>query len=174
MEQYWVGKLLLILILAMSFNACKSTLSRKQMEDKLKKMESFTYEFGDASVPPPFHRSYSIVANKDTVVLTVDSYGDTLIQREYAMPANGFDLIGNAIVKNKISKRSEKKESNGCTGGRTKSIAFSSKNDPRPFSASTYICGGEMYGTLIGDLDTFLLDIRPLTPDLIDVIRSTK
>lgn len=174
MKQYWVGKLLLLILLTIGFNRCKSMLSKKQMEEKLKQLEKFTYAFGDASVPPPFHRSYTIVADKDSVVLTVDSYGDTLIQRNYPMPENGFKLIGEALLKNKISLRSKKKEGDGCTGGITKAIAYSCKNDKAPFHASTYICGGIHYGNLLGDLDTFLLDIRPLTPDLVDVIRSTQ
>ncbi|BDS15536.1 hypothetical protein [Aureispira anguillae] len=174
MEHYRVNKLLLILLLAISFNACKNILSYQQMEKKLKKLEQFTYQFGDASVPPPFHRSYTIVANKDSILLTVDSYGDTLVQKKYQMPEDGLTRIGQALIKNKIHKRRQKKEANGCTGGTTQSIAYRCHEDAKPFSASRYNCGGEHYGTLMGDIDSFLVDIYPLTPDLKEVLRSTQ
>ena len=107
------------------------------------------------------------------VWLTVDSYGDTLANKEYPMPENGFEMIGNALLKHKISKRSPKK-SNGCVGGTTRAISFSKKEEPDFFSASLYRCGNVDYGTLVGAVDSFLLDIRPLTPDMKEVIQSTR
>lgn len=173
MEQYWWGKLALILFLIGSFSACKSILSRKKMEEKLKDLEHFSYEFTDSSVPPPFHRSYTIDVDKDTVHLTVDSYGDTLAQKEYPMPENGFELIANAFLKHKINKRFKEKKSKGCTGGTTRAISWRTKNNDF-FDASLYRCGGTDYGTMIGDIDSFLLDIKFLTPDLTAVIDTTR
>jgi hypothetical protein len=174
MEHYWWSKLVLILFLIGSFSACKSVLSKKGMEKKLKNLEQFTYKFTDSSVPPPFHRSYTIEANNDSIRLTVDSYGDTLADKEYPMPENGFEMIGNALLKHKINKHFKEKKSNGCVGGTTKSISMGTKEEPNFFSASLYHCGSVNYGTLVGDLDSFLLDIRPLTPDLKEVIKSTR
>lgn len=173
MEQYWWGKLVLILFLIGSFSACKSILSRKKMEEKLKDLEQFSYEFTDSSVPPPFHRSYTIDVNKDSVCLTVDSYGDTLAHKEYSMPENGLEMIANALLKHKINKRFQEKKSKGCTGGTTRAISWRTKNKDF-FDASLYRCGGKDYGTLVGDIDSFLIDIRPLTPDLKSVIDSTR
>lgn len=174
MEHYWWGKLLLILFLIVSFSACKSIVSKKKMEEKLKHLERFTYEFTDASVPPPFHRSYSIAADKDSVRLTVESYGEILAHKEYPMPEDGLETIGNALLKHKINKRLVEKKSKDCTGGTSEAISLRTKEDPNFFSASVYHCGGTDYGTLIGETDSFLLDIRPLTPDLKDVIQSTR
>jgi len=172
--EYWWSKLVLVLFLIGSFSACKSILSKKKMEEKLKHLEQFTYRFTDSSVPPPFHRSYTIAADKDSVRLTVDSYGETLAHKEYPMPENGLGMIGSALLKHKINKRSKGKEGNGCTGGTTESISLATKEDAHFFSASIYHCGSTDYGTLIGDLDSFLLDIHPLTPDLKEVIKSTR
>lgn len=173
MECWW-SKLIFVLILVVSFSACKSVLSKKKMEEKLKDLGHFTYEFTDSSVPPPFHRSYTIAANKDSIRLTVDSYGDTLAQKEYPMPENGLEMIGNALLKHKINKRLKGKKSNGCTGGTTEAISWRTKEETHFFDASVYHCGSTDYGTLVGDLDSFLLEIRPLTPDLKEVIQSTR
>ncbi len=174
MEHYWWGRLGLILLLIVGFSACKSVLSKKKMEEKLKHLEQFTYKFTDSSVPPPFHRSYRIVAEKDSLRLTVTSYGETLADKEYSMPENGYEMIGNALLKHKINKRFKEKKSNGCVGGTSEAISFGTKEAPNYFSAAVYHCGKDDYGNLIGDLDSFLLDIRPLTPDLKEVIKSTR
>jgi hypothetical protein len=172
--EYWCSKLIFVLILIVSFSACKSVLSKKKMEEKLKNLEQFTYGFTDSSVPPPFHRSYTIAANKDSIRLTVDSYGDTLAEKEYPMPENGLEMIGNALLKHKVNKRSAEKKSKGCTGGTTEAISWGTKEEAGFFSASVYHCGSTDYGDLVGELDSFLLEIRPLTPDLKEVIKSTR
>jgi hypothetical protein len=172
--KYWWSKLVLVLFLIGSFSACKSILSKKKMEEKLEHLEQFIYKFTDSSVPPPFHRSYTIATDKDSVRLTVDSYGETLAHKEYPMPEKGLDMIGNALLKHKINKRFKAKESDGCTGGTTEAISLGIKGEADFFSASIYHCGSADYGTLIGDLDSFLLDIRSLTPDLKEVIKSTR
>jgi len=174
MEHYWWSKWILILFLIVSFSACKSILSKKKMEEKLKHLERFNYEFTDSSVPPPFHRSYTIAVDKDSVQLIVDSYGETLAQKEYPMPENGLEMIKTALLKHKINKAFKERKSKGCTGGTTEEISFGMPEEPNFFSARVYHCGGTDYGTLTGDVDSFLLDIRPLTPDLKEVIQSTR
>ncbi|WMX14024.1 MULTISPECIES: hypothetical protein [unclassified Aureispira] len=174
MEHYWWSKWMLILFLTISFGACKGILSKRKMEEQLKNLERFTYEFTDSSVPPPFHRSYTIDANKDSIRLTVDSYGDTLAQKEYPMPENGFERIGVALLKHKINRRLKEKQSKGCTGGTTESISWSAKNEANAFDAFVYHCGSKDYGTLVGDVDSFLVDIQFLTPDLEEVIQTTR
>jgi len=52
--------LLLVLFLIVSLAACKNSLSKKKMEEKIKDLEQFKYEFTDSSVLPPFHRSYRL------------------------------------------------------------------------------------------------------------------
>ena len=166
------NKLWLILIVAMGYSACIS--SKKRMEKKLKTLTELTYAFGDASVPPPFHRSYTLVANKDTIQLTVDSYGEVLAEKTYGMPEGGLQRIAQSLLKHNISERKEKKENDGCTGGTTRSIAFTCAKDTTPFYASAYYCGGAVYGTLTGDVDSFFVDLKTFVPDLSAVIRSTE
>ena len=163
-----------VLFIIISFSACKSILSKKKMEEKLKNLKQFTYEFTDSSVPPPFHRSYTIEADQDSIRLSVDSYGEVLAEKEYSMPENGLEMIATVLLNHKINKRFKAKKSNGCTGGTTEAISWGTKEEPDFFSASVYHCGSTDYGNLVGELDSFLLEIRPLTPDLKEVIQSTR
>jgi hypothetical protein len=174
MEDYWWVKWVAILFLFLSFGACKSILSKKKMEEQVKNLKQFTYEFTDSSLPPPFHRSYTIVAKEDSLVLTVDSYGKVLAKKEYPMPENGLEMIGKALLKHKINKRSKEKKEATCTGGTTEAISFATQEMPNFFSAYVYHCGKADYGTLVGDVDSFLLEIRPLTPDWKEVIQATR
>jgi hypothetical protein len=142
--------------------------------EKYKNLSQLTYEFGDSSMPPPYHRSYTIVVNKDSVELTVDSYGDILAQKKYKMPEDGMKNLEDALAKNNIGLQEKKEDENGCTGGTTKSLSFSCENDSLPFSAFNYYCGGDAYGDLGGDINSFLVELKKLTPDLSDVIAGTK
>ncbi len=166
-------KLLVMLILMISLSACKNILSKKQMK-KLQDLEQLTYQFRDASVPPPYHRSYTLVINKDTALLSVDSYGNILAEKTYEMPKDGLKKIGEAIVKHKIALRKEKKENKGCTGGTSRIISYSCKGEKENFSGSAYYCGGDQYGTLSGDIDSFFVDLKAFAPDLHAVVRSTE
>lgn len=172
--EYWWSRLVLVLFLIASFGACKGILSKKKMEETIKDLKQFTYKFTDSSVPPPFHRSYTIAVDKDSARLKVNSYGQTLAQKEYPMPENGLEMIGDALLKHKITKRSKEQVSDGCVGGTTEAISYGMQAEPAFFSAFIYHCGSKDYGTLLGDVDSFLLEIRPLTPDLKEVIQSTR
>lgn len=175
MKPYWMPKILIVLFLVNSLSACRTCSSVQQMEEELSHLEQFTYAFGDASVPPPFHRSYTIVVLQDSINVIVDSYGDTLAQKGYPMPKEGFNVIADALVKHKIAKcQAKKKKQMLCTGGTTQSIAYTCKNNTDPFSAYTYHCNGQQSGTLLGNVDSFLVDISSLTPDLKDFIQSTR
>jgi len=90
------------------------------------------------------------------------------------MPENGLEMIRETLLKHKITKRSKNNGREGCTGGTTEAISLATQADSAFFSAFVYHCGSENYGTLVGDLDSFLLDIRPLTPDLKEVIQFTR
>lgn len=161
-----------IMALLLTFSAC--IITKNKMEKQLEHLETLTYAFGDASVPPPYHRSYTIVVNKDSLVLTVDSYGDTLAEKTYTMPKNGLQELGTSLIKHNIHKRAENKQSEGCTGGTTASIAYTCGDQYEPFYASAYYCGGKTYGTLAGNVDSFLVDLKGFVPDLPAVIRSTE
>lgn len=134
----------------------------------------FHYHFQDASVPPPYHRSYTIRADTNQVQVWVYSYGDTLASQTYPLPDSALQRVGQALLKNKIQQHKKKKTLEGCTGGVGHEIMYASSVDSTTFSASRYVCGGDYSGDLKGDVSQFLKDIAFLTPELDSLIKSTQ
>ena len=138
-------------------------------------MSSFSYKYKDSSVPPPFHRSYSIILINDTIQLSIDSYGDILAEKEYPLPENAFDTIKQLIQEYDISLRKVEVKNDGCTGGTSESISFLGHKEDENFSGRIYYCGSKQYGTLAGDVKSFSTAFKKaFVPDLKEIIRSTK
>lgn len=129
------------------------------------------YRFGDSSVPPPYHRSYTISLTPDAIKVVVDSYGEVTAQQEKPVDQASFDLMVAALEKHGIGHRVAAKDELGCSGGTTESIAFW-KGEEEAFSASVYHCGGDDFGELDGDSRGFAKDLKMLIPDLSALLKK--
>ena len=65
-------------------------------------IKEITYRFQDASIPPEYHRSYTITIDKDRLKITVDRYGDILAEKEYRIEKNQFEGLIASLKENKI------------------------------------------------------------------------
>ena len=135
-----------------------------QKNNETMKITKIKYRFGDSSVPPPYHRSYSVVLTKDSLHIVVDSYGDIISDTIFTIDSLQFDTIVANIDKFKINKCKLQKNE-GCTGGTSKSL-YLYENDKEILSGYKYYCGGEIYGDMCGDLKLFATEIKKLIPDL--------
>jgi hypothetical protein len=127
-------------------------------------IKEITYHFGDASVPPNYHRSYTATVTADKVKIVVDSYGDILVDEEYEITSKQFDDIQRSLERNKI-RNCTLGDDEGCTGGTSESISYlNNKNEI--FSGSVYHCGGKDTGNLCGDIGSFADDVKKLVPNL--------
>ncbi|MBC8373388.1 MAG: hypothetical protein H8E53_07335 [Planctomycetes bacterium] len=122
------------------------------------------YHFGDASVPPDYHRSYSIAVTADKVRVVVDCYGDILADKEYAITPLQFDDLKRSLERNGIRKLTSVDDEN-CSGGTSERITYSDKRNEL-FSGTVYHCGGKDTGNLGGDISSFAEDVKSLAPDL--------
>ena len=127
-----------------------------------------TYAFGDSSVPPEYHRSYTITVTADSVSVVVDSYGDILADEEYDITAEQFAGIVNSLEDNDIRECPDR-DDDGCGGGTSETISYAD-GDTELFSEVVYHCGGEDYGTLCGDTDSFADDVEALVPNLDELL----
>lgn len=123
-----------------------------------------TYYFGDASVPPDYHRSYSVTVTVDKVRVVVDSYGQILADEIYTITSSQFDNLKRSLERNNI-RNCTLVDNEDCTGGTSESITYSDK-DNEIFSGSVDHCGGKDTGNLCGDITGFAEDVRNLVPDL--------
>ncbi|MFC1885235.1 hypothetical protein ACFL2O_10745 [Thermodesulfobacteriota bacterium] len=127
-------------------------------------IKEITYHFGDASVPPKYHRSYTITVTAGSVRIVVDSYGKILADKAYEITPEQFDSIKRSLASNKIKNCTLDGE-DGCTGGTSESISYMD-NKKKMFSGSIYHCGGKDTGNLCGDVTRFANDVKQMIPDL--------
>ncbi|TAL69815.1 MAG: hypothetical protein EPN82_04120 [Bacteroidetes bacterium] len=127
------------------------------------------YYYYDSSVPPKYHRSYTITITSDSIRIIVDSYGDVINDKEFEIDSNQFELIKKSLVLNRI-KKGKKIESKGCTGGTSDKIEYYD-NDKCLLSASAYHCGNKDYGDLRGDIKNVAQDIRNLIPNFSELLK---
>lgn len=165
---------LILFFLYLFGSCCQRTLTCSSMKNIVDALTLFHYHFQDASLPPPFHRSYSIRVDSNQVQVWVYSYGDTLASEVYPLPDRALERIGEALLKNNISKHKKAKKMRTGTGGVGHEIKYASAVDSTTFSAKRYVCGGDYEGDLKGEVKQFLEDIAFLTPALDSLIKSTQ
>jgi hypothetical protein len=130
------------------------------------------YHFGDASVPPPDHRSYTLQVKKDAIDVTIDSYGEILAQHHFDASSRVLEVLSKALQQSNIDYTEEQAQDEGCTGGTTATIGYTTKQG-RVFRASNYYCGGKIIGNLAGDVTGFVQQLKQLVPNLQALIRDS-
>jgi hypothetical protein len=130
----------------------------KDMQSDIE-ITSIVYRFGDSSVPPPYHRSYRIIVNAESFRFVVDSYGDVVKDTTVQISKEKWESCKNLLNSCKIQKGNDGKEPEGCTGGTTKNIQVLN-NDKVVFEAGNYYCGGQIFGDLKGDVETFVSKLK--------------
>ena len=73
------------------------------------------YRFFDASVPPPFHRSYTLVVRPGEARVIVDSYGDVLHDERLVIDAADWDRC--ALAAGALAGLADGEFDDGFTGG---------------------------------------------------------
>ncbi|MCK5841347.1 MAG: hypothetical protein KAH31_04215 [Candidatus Sabulitectum sp.] len=122
------------------------------------------YEFGDSSVPPPYHRSFVISVTGENATVVVDSYGEILADESYPITQKQFNLVLKALATSDMSTIQEG-ESPDCTGGTTETVSVYI-NAERVLHGWVYHCGGENFGTLLGGVNIVAEAVCSLIPDL--------
>jgi hypothetical protein len=136
----------------------------KNKDDLYGSIKEITYRFQDASVPPEYHRSYTITIDKGRLKITVDRYGDILAEEEYRIEKNQFEGLIASLKKNKI-KRTKLGDDDECTGGTSETISYSNLSE-KIFSGTVYHCGGKDFGNLGGNVRGFAQEIKEIVPDI--------
>ena len=157
---------LALCIILTAISACGTIDGEHKMTQTT--IKEITYHFGDASVPPNYHRSYTITVTADSVKIIVDSYGDILADEEYAITSKQFDDIQRSLEGNNI-RNCTLGDEEGCTGGTSESISYVNNNN-EIFSGSIYHCAGKDMGDLCGDIGRFADDVKKLVPNLEELL----
>ena len=113
--------------------------------DMMNEVTKVEYRFGDRSVAPDYHRSYTITITDTEKAIAIESYGDVLLTKQYTNTLADFQAFKAELSTKGITKHKEK-DSGGCSGGTTETLRLY-KGDEMLFDAYVYHCSGES-GTL--------------------------
>lgn len=122
----------------------------------------FVYKFHDSSVPPEYHRSFTITVTHNTIEKMVDSYGDTISYEKKEIESEKFSALKKIVTEAEISNCTTSGKDN-CTGGTGISIYFYSDNE-RVFKGYAAQCGGQDTGDMCGDFEKVLNFLNSLLP----------
>jgi len=126
------------------------------------------YRFIDSSVPPAYHRSYTITVKPQSVEFTVDCYGDILAEYKLNLCEKVFQDFLTQLRRIEISGI-EPDDDKGCAGGKTDS--FDLILDDVALKGYVYHCAGKRYGNLSGNTDDAARLFRELVPGLTSKLR---
>lgn len=128
------------------------------------------YRFQDSSVPPRYHRSYSIVITAETITVTVDCYGDILAQQNIASSVEQFQAVL-ALLDQANIHVGETEPTRAMPGGRSDRISTSCQGRLR-FDGYHYRGGGDA-NPLQGDVAAVKAHLRQLIPNFSDLLRAS-
>lgn len=109
----------------------------------------FVYRYHDSSVPPEYHRSYTITMSPTEISKWVDSYGDTVSFDVQKTNGNDFNKLKQLVASANL-RSCKDQENNSCTGGTGLSIYYYI-NDKLIFKGSQWECGGVFEGDMCGE-----------------------
>jgi len=118
------------------------------------------YSYGDASIPPPYHRSYRIELSRDNLLrFAVESYGEVLKDTSAPIAWNAFFQACEEMDFYLLQSEESSSHRADCTGGTHHSLvltyeAFDSVLEE--VELSHYRCGNETSGNLSLDIDKYV------------------
>ena len=126
--------------------------------------------FRDASVPPQYHRSYtiSVIANEATVV--VSSYSKQLNECTVELSPDGFQLVLDIIEKSQITQSPETEDAKKTIGGKIEYLQLFD-NDTELLNGNTHGSGTQGSGTLCGDIKAVRQYLRSLFPNFQSLLK---
>jgi len=151
-------KKLFLLSIIPFFSACEDALVLDATTVK-----SIEYRFRDSSVPPQYHRSYSIVVQPESVRLKVDSYGDILADKTIELSKTSFEDLVKTINTARLISAESKSEA-GCSGG-TSEVLTIFTTESQIYNGDFEHCGGIEIPEKAGDVKTVVQALKNLIPD---------
>ena len=117
--------------------------------------------FRDSSVPPQYHRSYTITLTPTKARKVVDSYGDVISDEEAALDPKLFEKLVADLKK--LGLKDVPPKSDGCTGGTSRSLTVYEGSNKTVQVASAK-CGGKETGSLAA-ASAWISEVENAAPD---------
>lgn len=98
---------------------------------------TITYRYGDSSVPPKYHRSYTLTVTPKSASIVVDSYGEVLATDETAITESEWDAILTAY---RAVPATASQSPAGCAGGTSRGWVVTNTAGVQLNSLQVYVC----------------------------------
>lgn len=131
---------------------------------RLTAIQKFRYRFHDSSVPPEYHRSYTIIIKAGKGSITVDSYGEVLGKRPFTVKPEDFAKLKTFFKNARLKARKKVPDDKGCTGGTGESLSVFGTDGREIFKGYVYHCGSHDYADFNGSLEKIRDLIRSIAP----------
>ncbi len=122
------------------------------------------FEFRDKSVPPPHHRSYTVVATRGFIRKTVTSYGTVLADAQLPFTSEAFDKLVRALRTFGVASKPAGNARVACAGGTGRSLDVRVARRAL-VTGSAERCGGSDAGSLGGNLDAWVAELDKVAPN---------
>lgn len=161
-----------VIIAALFFNYSNNNTSRATDTIPPVTTDTFIYHFGDRSVAPAYHRSYTITVTPRMAKMTIESYSDILKRDSVVLTADKYNRFKKSLEALHITTAAEPAP-NGCTGGISKSLRLYA-GSKKEIKGSVYYCGGKAQGSLSGNVDAASNLFTALFADMNKKIEATR
>jgi hypothetical protein len=140
------------------------TISCSNKEANTTEFNKFIYQFHDSSVPPEYHRSFTITMTHDSISKMVDSYGDTISYQVNKIERSKFEDLKKIVKESELKNRKPTGQP-GCSGGTGVSIYCFNKQKII-FEGYASFCGGKNIGDMTGNFEKILNFLNSLIPKI--------
>jgi len=127
-----------------------------------------TYRFQDSSVPPRYHRSYTLTFDRQQAHIVVDSYGDILADQTVEMDPAAWEQVTSSL--DTVGNLQVQEPAQGCTGG-TGFVVQVDRGGSKLVDIDGYACGGvnsqasEQVSTWVGPVRSLFPSMDQLAPE---------
>lgn len=121
------------------------------------------YHYGDSSVPPEYHRSFTLTIRRDEVHVVVDSYGDVLQDTTVPLPEPVWSELTGADSIGTIADLDVEGGDDGCDGGTSRSLDVTDQGDA-VVATELSVCG-DLNGEAADRLDAYVQPVIDSIPD---------
>ena len=129
-----------------------------------KQVSRILFQFYDAPVPPPFHRSYVITIANNTVDLKVTSYRKTINEIKFDLLESDFIALINTINQARLVSVTIH-AAKGCVGGKKEKLFISQMNQI-VYTGDFDYCGGMKIPEKYGAVKEVMKQIKALIHNL--------
>lgn len=147
-------------ILVAPFILCRCQLFDRSISDSVwEQTDRIEYSFSDSSVPPEFHRSFSLIVTPDSAAISIYSYGDVLLKDTYDVSPEKFSKAVSELRSLGIRKV-RRGHASPCSGGTSETlrlyagskVLFDGYEDNCQERMSTMRVGGRDIPEALGDV----------------------